>query len=112
MSVAAIFPGQGSQAIGMGQYLYDNFKITKELFEEASDTLSLDFKKLCFAGPEEKLQLTANTQPALLLVSICSYRTLRSLTDTPVQLAAGHSIGEYAAVVASGALSFNDQETG
>lgn len=105
---AALFPGQGSQAVGMGQFLYDNFSIAKELFEEASDTLKLDFKKLCFEGPESELQLTENTQPALLLVSTATFRVLASIADLKITAAAGHSIGEYAAVVTSGAVHFSD----
>lgn len=105
---AAIYPGQGSQQIGMGKFLFENFKEAKVLFEEASDTLSLDFKKLCFEGPEENLALTENTQPALLLVSTATLEVLKETTGFNPQAACGHSIGEYAAVVGSGALKFTD----
>lgn len=105
---AALFPGQGSQSIGMGKFLYDEFSVAKELFEEASDTLSLNFKKLCFEGPEADLMLTENTQPALLLVSTCAERVLAENTGIQYDSAAGHSIGEYAAVVAARSISFGD----
>lgn len=104
----AVFPGQGSQHIGMGQFLFENFKETKVRFEEASDHLSLDFKKLCFSGSEDDLQLTKNTQPALLLVSCASFEALYNITGFKPAALAGHSIGEYAALVTSGALSFRD----
>ena len=105
---AALFPGQGSQHTGMGQFLYDNFTIAKELFEEASDSLSVDFKKLCFDGPESDLALTHNTQPCLLLVSTATHRVLQSLVPFEPIAGAGHSIGEYAALVAGGSLNFVD----
>jgi [acyl-carrier-protein] S-malonyltransferase len=103
-----VFPGQGSQHIGMGRVLFENFKIAQGLFEEASDTLSLDFKKLCFEGPEEALILTENTQPALLLVSVITHRVLNKVIEIPVKAMAGHSLGEYSAMVASNSLSFTD----
>lgn len=102
----AIFPGQGSQHQGMGQFFYNEFPLAKQLFEEASDTLNLNFKKLCFDGPESDLALTENTQPALLLVSTVAYRVLQTLVDFTPKAAAGHSIGEYAAVVAGKSLDF------
>jgi len=103
-----LFPGQGSQHIGMGKFLYDEFAVAKEAFEEASDTLSIDFKKLCFSGPESDLALTHNTQPALLLASTATYRVLQEVVDFKPSAGAGHSVGEYAAAVNSGALSFTD----
>lgn len=105
---SAVFPGQGSQQVGMGKFLFDNFDIAKHRFEEASDTLSLDFKKLCFEGPESDLALTANTQPALLLVSTVCYEVLSSLVKFEPVASSGHSIGEYAATVTAGSLSFSD----
>lgn len=107
MKWAALFPGQGSQHPGMGKFLFDEFAKVRELFEEASDTLSLNFKKLCFEGSEAELALTENTQPCLLLVSTATYRALYDLTGFAPAAAAGHSIGEYAAVVTSGALAFS-----
>lgn len=103
---AAIFPGQGSQSVGMGKFLFDEFKIAKEIFEEASDALSQDLRKLCFDGPESDLMLTENTQPAILLSSYVTYRVLGELVDLKITSSAGHSIGEYAAFVSSGAMSF------
>lgn len=105
---AALFPGQGSQSVGMGRFLFDNFQIARETFEEASDALKTDFKKLCFEGPETDLQLTENTQPALLLVSTATYRVVQSTMELKIGAGAGHSVGEYAAVVAAGALGFSD----
>ncbi|HAG90562.1 MAG TPA: [acyl-carrier-protein] S-malonyltransferase [Bdellovibrionales bacterium] len=107
-SLAAIFPGQGSQHPGMGRYLYDEFSLVRELFEEASDAISVDFKKLCFEGSDADLALTENTQPCLLLVSTSSYQVLKSEFGFLPKAAAGHSIGEYAAVVAAEAMGFAD----
>jgi [acyl-carrier-protein] S-malonyltransferase len=105
---SAFFPGQGSQHPGMGKFLYDEFTSVKRLFEEASDALSLDFRKLCFSGSDADLALTENTQPCLLLVSTATYRVLHEeLGFQPIN-AAGHSIGEYAAVVTAGALPFTE----
>ena len=106
--IAAVFPGQGSQHTGMGRFLFDNFKSTQVLFEEAGDTLKIDFKKLCFEGAESDLALTHNTQPCLLLVSTASFLALKELIGFAPTLGAGHSVGEYAAVVTSGAMPFAD----
>ena len=108
MSFSVIFPGQGSQHVGMGKFLYDNFPSVKERFEEASDSISLDLKKLCFEGPEDQLTLTENTQPALLLTSYATFEVLKANTGFSPLMTAGHSIGEYAAVVAAGSLNFAD----
>lgn len=105
---AALFPGQGSQSVGMGRFLYDNFKSAKVSFEEASDTLKQDFKKLCFEGPDSDLALTENTQPALLLVSKVTFDAVQEVAGTKFSAAAGHSIGEYAAFTTSGVLNFSD----
>jgi [acyl-carrier-protein] S-malonyltransferase len=104
----ALFPGQGSQSVGMGRFLYEQFPQAKQAFEEASDALSINFKKLCFDGPEADLQLTENTQPALLLVSIATFRVIQHELAVQIGAAAGHSVGEYAAVVAGGAVTFMD----
>ena len=105
---SALFPGQGSQSVGMGRFLFENFTEARSTFEEASDSLSLNFKKLCFEGPESDLQLTENTQPALLLVSTATHRVVQSTTGIKFEAAAGHSVGEYAAVVAAQAVKFSD----
>lgn len=105
---AAVFPGQGSQHPGMGRFLFDEFKIARETFEEASDSVGVDFKKLCFNGSDEDLALTKNTQPALLLVSTATDRVIRTLTEFKVTAMAGHSVGEYAALVSSGSVYFTD----
>jgi [acyl-carrier-protein] S-malonyltransferase len=105
---AALYPGQGSQSVGMGRFLFDNFKVAKGLFEEASDTLHLDLKKLCFEGPESDLALTANTQPVLLLVSVATFQSVLDATGKTPAVAAGHSIGEYAACVNAQAMVFGD----
>jgi len=105
---AALFPGQGSQSVGMGKFLYENFAVARETFEEASDSLKLDFKQLCFEGPENELQLTENTQPALLLVSTATFRVVASTIGVHIEAAAGHSVGEYAAAVTAAAVSFGD----
>lgn len=105
---SALYPGQGSQHSGMGKFLFDEFTVAKRLFEEASDTLGVNFKKLCFDGSEDDLALTENTQPCLLLVSTATYAVLHTELGFVPSVAAGHSIGEYAAVVTSGSLSFPD----
>lgn len=104
---AFFFPGQGSQSPGMGKWLYDEFTIAKRTYEEASDSLKIDLKKLCFEGPEDELQKTENTQPAILATSIAYYRSLNNIVDLKPTLAAGHSIGEYAALVSAGVMPFD-----
>lgn len=104
----SLFPGQGSQHPGMGKFLSEEFAVAKQTFEEASDALHTDMKKLCFDGSEADLALTENTQPCLLLVSTATHRVLeKEFGYTPIN-AAGHSVGEYAAVVAAHALGFSD----
>jgi [acyl-carrier-protein] S-malonyltransferase len=103
---AFIFPGQGSQYVGMGKEFYDNFRVAKEVFEEADDTLRFSLSGLCFQGPEEELRLTENTQPAILTVSIAALRVLQTEKGISPQFTAGHSLGEYGALVGSGALTF------
>lgn len=103
-----VFPGQGSQYPGMGKDLAENFAVAGQLFEEANDVLGFDLAKLCFSGSEEDLKLTANTQPAILAVSIAALRVLRQEVELQPAYAAGHSLGEYSALVAAGVLSFAD----
>lgn len=103
-----LFPGQGSQAPNMGRWLFDEFKVAREIFEEGSEALKQDLKKLIFEGSEADLALTENTQPALLCVSTATQKVIRQLFELPVNGAAGHSIGEYAALVAAGTLNFSE----
>jgi [acyl-carrier-protein] S-malonyltransferase len=106
-SIALLFPGQGSQAVGMGKDLAEKFAIARQTFEEADEALGYKLSQLCFEGPEEKLRMTEITQPAILTVSIAALRVLESQIPKPA-FVAGHSLGEYSAHVASGTLSFAD----
>lgn len=103
---AYVFPGQGSQAVGMGKDLFENFPAARRVFEEADDALGFKLSNLCFAGDEGQLQLTANTQPAILTVSVAAFRAMESEGFTPPDFVAGHSLGEYSALVAAGVLEF------
>lgn len=107
-NMALLFPGQGSQHQGMGKFLYEEFSIAREVFEEASESISVDMKKLCFEGDEKTLSLTENTQPALLTVSVATYKVLKEIRDLSVAAGAGHSVGEYAALVAAGVINLSD----
>ncbi len=108
MSHVFLFPGQGSQHLGMGQFLYNDFQIAKQTFEEASDALSVDMKKLCFSSDDTTLALTENTQPALLTVSVATFRVLQKIKELKITALAGHSVGEYAALVSGQTLSLRD----
>ena len=107
VKIAFIFPGQGSQFVGMGKDFYDHVPDAKELLDEAVDVLGYDLANICFNGPEDTLKLTENTQPALLTHSTMALKTLRENGINSV-IAAGHSLGEFSALVAAGALKFRD----
>ncbi|MFQ5882695.1 MAG: ACP S-malonyltransferase [Candidatus Methylomirabilales bacterium] len=104
---AFVFPGQGSQYVGMGQELGENFPVAQTLMAKGREVLGLDLERLCFAGPEETLSLTANTQPAILTVSTMAWAVLQEHGIYP-DFVAGHSLGEYTALVAAGSLSYPD----
>ena len=105
--IAFLFPGQGSQAVGMGRELAERFPAAAETFAEADAALGFPLSKLCFEGPEETLRLTENTQPAIMAVSVAAARVLAAHGVEPA-LAAGHSLGEWSAHVIAGTLSFAD----
>lgn len=105
---AYIFPGQGSQAVGMGKDLFDNFVAAREVFEAADDALGFSLSEMCFSGDEADLQLTANTQPAILTVSVAAFRAMEIEGFPKPDFVAGHSLGEYSALVVTGAVDFAD----
>jgi [acyl-carrier-protein] S-malonyltransferase len=106
-AIAFLFPGQGSQFVGMGKELASNYAIARQTFEEADEALGYKLSELCFEGPEEKLKLTEITQPAILTASIAAWRVLKEKGFRPDSVA-GHSLGEYSAHVAAGTLMFAD----
>ncbi len=105
---AFLFPGQGSQYVGMGKDLKDNFKAAADIFAEADEALHDSLSKLCFEGPDADLKLTKNTQPAILTVSIAAMRVLQQETGIAPAITAGHSLGEYSALVCAGGIAFAD----
>ena len=105
--IAFLFPGQGSQAVGMGKELADNHAEARQAFDEADEALGYKLSQLCFEGPEEKLKLTEITQPAILTASVAAWRVLQEKGVQP-NYVAGHSLGEYSAHVAAGTLKFAD----
>ena len=107
MKTAFVFPGQGSQKVGMLQDLYNEYAIVRQRFAEADEALGYSISKLCFEGPDTELVKTANTQPAILTASIACYEVLKEKGFTP-DIVGGHSLGEYSALVAAGVLKFAD----
>ncbi|HUA19676.1 MAG TPA: ACP S-malonyltransferase [Bryobacteraceae bacterium] len=107
MKKAFLFPGQGSQYVGMGKTLADNFAVARSIFDQADDALGLPLTQICFEGPDDALRLTENMQPALLTVSVAACRVLEQQGVKP-DYVAGHSLGEYSALVAAGSLAFAD----
>ena len=104
----AMFPGQGSQSVGMGRQVLEEFPYTSAIFEEAEDATKLLIRKLCFEGPEGELRQTAHQQPAILTVSCAIWRVLSEEVGLDCSVVAGHSLGEYSALVASGRVQFGD----
>ena len=107
MKKAFVFPGQGAQKVGMVKDLYDSYASVRQLFEESDDALGFSLTKLCFEGPDEELMLTYNTQPAILTASTACNLVLKEEGFQP-DIVAGHSLGEYSALVAAGSLDFAD----
>ena len=108
---ALLFPGQGSQIVGMGKEFYDNFKLVKKIFQEADDKLNFSISKIILEGPEDKLQLTENTQPGILVVSYSIFKVLKdefNFNLNTFKYFAGHSLGEYSALVCAQSLDYND----
>ena len=108
---SVIFPGQGSQMVGMGKELYDKFDIVRNLFKEADETLNYSVSKLILEGPKEELDLTINTQPAIFLISYSIFQVIKKEYNIDLNKAkyfAGHSLGEYSALSCAGYLSFED----
>ncbi|AME05089.1 ACP S-malonyltransferase [Bacillus siamensis] len=110
-NLAFLFPGQGSQFVGMGKHFWNDFVLAKRLFEEAGDAISLDVKKLCFNGDINELTKTMNAQPAILTVSVIAFQVYMQEIGVKPRFLAGHSLGEYSALVCAGALSFHDAVT-
>lgn len=106
--IAFLFPGQGSQAVGMGKDLYDNFESAKNVFDTADKVLSKNISTMCFKGPEDSLKQTINTQPSIVTMSIAAMEALKSELDITPSYTAGHSLGEYCAMYTSGVMSLEN----
>lgn len=107
-TIGIVFPGQGSQYVGMGRELYEKFHSVREVFDQAGDALGIDMVRLCFEGPQDALDLTPNTQAAVLTVDVALYRVFEEVIGVEPGVLAGHSLGEYAALCAAGAIDFPD----
>ncbi|MCK9276337.1 MAG: ACP S-malonyltransferase [Syntrophales bacterium] len=107
-TLGIVFPGQGTQYVGMGKELYEKFDVARNVFSEAGEILKCDIARLCFEGPREALDMTENTQLAVLTVDLAAYKVFEERIALTPKISAGHSLGEYAALAASGAFSFAD----
>ena len=108
---SVIFPGQGSQIVGMGKELYNKYNLVKNLFEEADEALGISLSKIILEGPKEELDLTRNTQPAIFLISYSIFQVVKKKFNIDLHKAkyfAGHSLGEYSAIACAGYLDFHD----
>ena len=105
--IAFLFPGQGSQSVGMGKDLYENFDAAKKVFDTADSVLGKSITTLCFAGPEDSLKQTVNTQPCIVTMSIAALEALKSECGINADFVAGHSLGEYCAMYAAGVMSLD-----
>lgn len=106
--IAFLFPGQGSQSVGMGKDLYESFESAKSVFDTADKVLGKSITTLCFEGPEDALKQTVNTQPSIVTMSIAALESLKSLLDIKPDYVAGHSLGEYCAMYSAGVMSLEN----